>query len=45
MFCPLSRLGYVIGKNVDYFGSPGAEHHESARAKRSEHPKLFILGK
>lgn len=45
MFCKLTRMGYVIGSDLDYFYAPGAEHHESEWAHRLERPLLFFFGK
>lgn len=44
MFCRLTELGYVIGKDIDYYYSPGAEHNEPAWAHRLERPLLFFFG-
>ena len=45
MFCRLTELCYVIGKNIDYYYAPAAENNESAWAKRLECPLLFFFGK
>ena len=45
MFCKLSKLGYIIGNDLDYFYAPGAEHNETEWAKRLERPLLFFFGK
>ncbi|HEY7751748.1 MAG TPA: alpha/beta hydrolase-fold protein, partial [Ignavibacteriaceae bacterium] len=45
MFCELTKMGYVIGKDIDYYYAPGAEHHETAWAERLERPLLFFFGK
>lgn len=45
MFCRLTDLGYVIGKDIDYFYAPGAEHNEAAWAERLERPLKFFFGK
>ena len=45
MFCKLTQMGYVIGTDLDYFYSPGAEHNESAWAERLERPLVFFFGK
>jgi predicted alpha/beta superfamily hydrolase len=45
MFCKLTQMGYVIGKDIDYYYAPGAEHNESAWAERLERPLLFFFGK
>ena len=44
IFNRLSELGYVIGRDIDYFYAPGAEHNESAWAERLERPLLFFFG-
>ena len=44
MYVKLTELGYVIGKDMDYFYAPGAEHTESAWADRLERPLLFFFG-
>ena len=44
MFCRLTELGYVIGKDVDYFYAPGAEHNETAWAERLDRPLKFFFG-
>jgi len=44
MFVELSKKGYVIGKEIDYFYAPGAEHNEMAWAARLERPLLFFFG-
>lgn len=44
MFVELSNKGYVIGQDIDYFYSPGAEHNEMAWAERLERPLLFFFG-
>ncbi len=43
MFCRLTKMGYVVGTDLDYFYSPGAEHNESAWAERLERPLLFFF--
>jgi predicted alpha/beta superfamily hydrolase len=45
MFCRLTQMGYVIGSDLDYYYSPGAEHNESSWAERLERPLLFFFGK
>jgi predicted alpha/beta superfamily hydrolase len=44
MFNRLSELGYIIGKDIDYFYAPGGEHNENAWAERLERPLLFFFG-
>jgi predicted alpha/beta superfamily hydrolase len=44
MFVELSKKGYVIGQDIDYFYSPGAEHNEKEWAARLERPLLFFFG-
>jgi len=44
MFCRLTQMGYIIGKDIDYYYSPGADHHETAWADRLERPLLFFFG-
>ena len=44
IFNRLTELGYVIGKDIDYFYAPNAEHNESAWADRLERPLLFFFG-
>jgi len=44
MYVKLTELGYVIGKDMDYFYAPRAEHTESAWADRLERPLLFFFG-
>ncbi len=44
MFCKLTERGYVIGKDIDYFYAPGAEHNEAAWAERLERPLRFFFG-
>jgi predicted alpha/beta superfamily hydrolase len=44
MFVELSKKGYVIGQDIDYFYSPGAEHNEREWAARLERPLLFFFG-
>jgi predicted alpha/beta superfamily hydrolase len=45
MFCALTAKGFVIGKDLDYYYSPGSQHHESEWAKRLDRPLLFLFGK
>lgn len=45
MFCTLTKMGYVIGTDIDYYYARGAEHHETAWAARLERPLLFFFGK
>jgi predicted alpha/beta superfamily hydrolase len=45
MFCTLTKKGYIIGTDVDYFYVPGAEHNEKAWADRLERPLLFFFKK
>jgi len=44
IFCRLTELGYVIGKDFDYYYAPNAEHNETAWANRLERPLLFFFG-
>ncbi len=44
MFVELSKKGYVIGQDIDYFYAPGAEHNEKEWAARLERPILFFFG-
>jgi len=44
MYVKLTELGYVIGKDMDYFYAPKAEHTETAWAERLERPLLFFFG-
>lgn len=44
MFCALSEKGFVIGKDLDYFYVPGAQHNEEAWANRLERPLIFFFG-
>jgi predicted alpha/beta superfamily hydrolase len=44
MFVELSKKGYVIGQDIDYYYAPGAEHNEREWAKRLERPLLFFFG-
>lgn len=43
MFVELSKKGYVIGQDVDYYYAPGAEHNEKEWAARLERPLLFFF--
>ena len=45
IFYRLTELGYVIGKDIDYYYAPNAEHNETAWAERLERPLLFFFGK
>jgi predicted alpha/beta superfamily hydrolase len=44
MFVELSKKGYVIGQDIDYFYAPGAEHNEKEWAARLERPLRFFFG-
>ncbi|MDP2363293.1 MAG: alpha/beta hydrolase-fold protein [Ignavibacteria bacterium] len=44
MFVELSKKGYVIGNDIDYFYAPGAEHNEREWAARLERPLIFFFG-
>ena len=44
MFCALSKKGFIIGNDIDYFYAPGAEHTENAWAERLGRPLLFLFG-
>jgi predicted alpha/beta superfamily hydrolase len=43
MFVELSKKGYVVGKDIDYYYAPGAEHNEREWAARLERPLLFFF--
>jgi len=43
MFVELSKKGYVIGQDIDYYYAPGAEHNEKEWAARLERPLLFFF--
>lgn len=43
MFVELSKKGYVIGQDIDYYYAPGAEHNEREWAARLERPLLFFF--
>lgn len=43
MFVELSKKGYEIGHDIDYFYSPGAAHNEKEWAARLERPLLFFF--
>lgn len=43
MFVELSKKGYVIGQDIDYFYSPGAEHNEKEWAARLERPLVYFF--
>lgn len=43
MFVELSKKGYMIGQDVDYFYAPGGEHNEKEWAKRLDRPLLFFF--
>jgi predicted alpha/beta superfamily hydrolase len=45
MFSELIAKGYALGKDVDYYYAPGAEHNENAWADRLERPLLFLFKK
>jgi predicted alpha/beta superfamily hydrolase len=45
MFCALTKKGYLVGTDIDYFYAPGAEHNEKEWADRLERPLLFFFGK
>lgn len=45
IFSALTEKDYLIGKDIDYFYAPGAEHNEAEWAKRLERPLKFLLGK
>ncbi|RPI70595.1 MAG: alpha/beta hydrolase [Ignavibacteriales bacterium] len=45
MFCALTKKGYLIGSDIDYYYAPGAEHNETAWADRLERPLLFFFKK
>jgi len=44
MFVELSKKGYLIGHDLDYYYAPGAEHNETEWAARLERPLLFFFG-
>jgi predicted alpha/beta superfamily hydrolase len=43
MFVELSKKGYVIGQDIDYYYATGAEHNEHEWAARLERPLLFFF--
>ena len=43
MFVELSKKGYVIGQDIDYFYSPGAEDNEKEWAARLERPLVYFF--
>lgn len=43
MFVELSKKGYMIGQDIDYYYAPGAEHNERDWAERLERPLLFFF--
>lgn len=43
MFVELSKKGYIIGQDIDYYYAPGAEHNEKEWAARLERPLLFFF--
>ena len=45
MFSVLTQKGYMVGTDIDYFYSPGAEHNEAAWAERLARPLLFFFRK
>ncbi len=45
MFVELSKKGYVIGQDIDYYYEPGGEHNERDWASRLERPLLFFFKK
>lgn len=45
MFCSLTKKGYLIGADIDYYYEPGAEHNEKAWAERLERPLQFFFKK
>jgi predicted alpha/beta superfamily hydrolase len=45
MFSALTEKGYIIGRDIDYYYAPGAEHREDAWAERLERPLVFLFGK
>jgi|SRR5690554_1206405 len=45
MFCALTKKGFMIGKDIDYYYAPGAVHNEEAWAERLERPLRFLFGK
>ena len=44
MFVELSKKGFVIGQDIDYYYVPGAEHNEKEWAARLERPLIFFFG-
>jgi predicted alpha/beta superfamily hydrolase len=44
MFVELSKKGYEIGHDIDYYYAPGAAHHEKEWAARMERPLIFFFG-
>jgi predicted alpha/beta superfamily hydrolase len=45
MFCLLTKKGYFIGSDIDYYNASGAMHNEKAWADRLERPLLFFFKK
>ncbi len=45
MFCLLTRKGYTLGDDMDYFFDRGAGHNESAWANRLERSLIYFFGK
>jgi enterochelin esterase-like enzyme len=44
MFALLSNKGFIVGKDIDYFYAPGAQHNEKEWANRLERPLKFLFG-
>ena len=44
MFVELSKKGYIIGHDIDYFYALGAAHNENEWADRLERPLQFFFG-
>ncbi len=45
MFCTLTKKGFMVGSDIDYYYATGAEHNENAWADRLERPLLFFFKK
>ncbi|MDT3695517.1 MAG: alpha/beta hydrolase-fold protein [Ignavibacterium sp.] len=43
MSVALSKRGYIIGQDIDYYYAPGAEHNEKEWAARLERPLIFFF--
>ncbi len=45
MFAALTKNGYLLGKDFDYYYAPGKKHNEQSWAERLERPLRFLFGK